>query len=198
MSDRPEFGDVVDDDSLTPAEAERYRRVHDLLVSAGPPPDLPAALVEAPALRGRVIALSPRRIAAAASAAAALAAAAFALGFLVADQRPGFETSRGPVVMRGNSDAAIATLRIGRVDAGGNWPVLLEVSGLPPLTLPGATYELVLVRENELGPTCGSFVVDGETTEVAMNVPWNLRRWSGWVIVRRDPGTPPSEPLLST
>jgi hypothetical protein len=39
-----EFHHIVDIDGLLPEEAARMRLVHDLLVEAGPPADLPAAL----------------------------------------------------------------------------------------------------------------------------------------------------------
>ena len=40
MSRPPHFGDLVGND-LSPAERERLERVHDMLVAAGPPPELP-------------------------------------------------------------------------------------------------------------------------------------------------------------
>jgi len=41
MSD---FKDLIDADGLDPEEEARLRHVHELLVQAGPPPDLPPAL----------------------------------------------------------------------------------------------------------------------------------------------------------
>lgn len=43
-----EFDDLVDRDGLDEAEEARLRRVHDLLVQAGPPPELPPALLRPP------------------------------------------------------------------------------------------------------------------------------------------------------
>ena len=45
MSD---FRDIVGTEGLDPDEEARLRRVHDLLVQAGPPPDLPPALERTP------------------------------------------------------------------------------------------------------------------------------------------------------
>ena len=45
MSD---FRDIVGTEGLEPDEEARLRRVHDLLVQAGPPPDLPPALERTP------------------------------------------------------------------------------------------------------------------------------------------------------
>ena len=43
-----DFDDVVGGDDLSPDEEARLRRVHDLLMEAGPPPDLPPELERAP------------------------------------------------------------------------------------------------------------------------------------------------------
>jgi hypothetical protein len=198
MTHEPDLRELVGDGDLTHDEQARLRHVHELLLKAGPPPDLPETLV-APrgAPRSRVVVVSPRRLGAALALAGALAAAAFAVGFLVGDRSSGPEVWRGPIVMRGASDA-LASVRVGPADDGGNWPVLLRVSGLPPLPR-GVFYELVLSKGSELGPTCGSFVVQAEgTTEVTMTVPFDLRTWSGWVIVRRARGAPASAPILTT
>ena len=70
-----DFGDFVDTEGLCPEERRRLRRVHELLVEAGPPPDLPPALERAPPSRPRhedrrVPAHAPRRWAVAAVVAA--------------------------------------------------------------------------------------------------------------------------------
>ena len=48
----PDFFDLVGDEG-TPEELERLRRAHDLLVAAGPPPELSPRLAEAPSGIGR-------------------------------------------------------------------------------------------------------------------------------------------------
>ncbi len=45
MTDKPDFRELVGDD-LPDEERARLERVHELLVAAGPPPELPPALVE--------------------------------------------------------------------------------------------------------------------------------------------------------
>ena len=45
MSD---FRDIIDTEGLNPDEEARLRRVHELLVRAGPPPDLPPSLERTP------------------------------------------------------------------------------------------------------------------------------------------------------
>ena len=42
----PDFDELVGE--LEPEEEARLRHVHELLVAAGPPPELPPALLEAP------------------------------------------------------------------------------------------------------------------------------------------------------
>ena len=75
MSD---FRDIVDTEGLGPDEEARLRRVHDLLVQAGPPPDLPPALERTPEAAEAEIVQFPllprRRWMAAALVAAAVAA----------------------------------------------------------------------------------------------------------------------------
>ena len=40
-----DFYDLIDTDDLSDDEEERLRRMHDLLLRVGPPPDLPAGLI---------------------------------------------------------------------------------------------------------------------------------------------------------
>ena len=61
MSRPPDFDDLVGGD-LPADERERLRRVHDLLVEAGPPPELPEGLQPIPEEeRGNVYPLFPKR-----------------------------------------------------------------------------------------------------------------------------------------
>src|SRR4029453_12241458 len=53
----PDFRDIVGDD-LSPAEEARRRRAPDLLVAAGPPPELPQRLAEPPSPQGRLLTLA--------------------------------------------------------------------------------------------------------------------------------------------
>src|SRR5262245_23808280 len=82
MSD---FDDIVDTEGLSPDDEARLRRVHELLVQAGPPPDLPPSLERTPEARDAEIVQFPllpkRRWAVAALVAASLAAVAFIGGY---------------------------------------------------------------------------------------------------------------------
>jgi len=193
----PDFDELVGRDDLDPAEAARLERVHRLLLEAGPPAELPPELAATPdAPRARVIGLPRRRAAAAAVLAAALAAAAFGGGYLVGHDGSGFEAQGRTITMQGRG-ARLASIRLGPADASGNWPLVLRVRGLPELPA-GGYYELLLTRDGELGPTCGTFRVHGGVTEVQLNAPYKLRSWDGWVVVAHPAGKPESGPLLTT
>ncbi len=88
MTKPPDFSDLVGDEG-TPEELARLRRAHDLLVSAGPPPELSPRLAEAPSAIGRTSWLPRRRRGAALVLAAGVVAAAFGVGFLVGDRGSG-------------------------------------------------------------------------------------------------------------
>lgn len=196
MTRTPDFRELVDTDDLDGEEWLQLRDVHDLLVAAGPPPE--PVLRPGASRRVRAARLARRRPAAALLVAAAVAAAAFAGGYAVGDQtsRPAASAWASTIVMRGQS-GHLASLRVARPDAAGNRSILLRVRGLPQLP-PGGYYELLLTRNGELGPECGSFAVSGKTTTVAMTIAYQLRHWTGWVIVRHLPGQPESAPILST
>lgn len=184
----PDFRELVGDD-LSRAERERLHRVHELLVEAGPPPDLPPALERPPAPGGATRLFPRRRRGALLALAAALAAAAFGAGYLVADRGDdagvqAFETDFS-LVMRGTQAApgAVASLVVGKRDDDGNWPMELTVRNLPPLG-EDERYELYLTRGGELGPSCGTFFVQSDKAIAHLNAPFELKQFDGWVIVR--------------
>ncbi|MGZ4387792.1 MAG: hypothetical protein ACXVZL_00250 [Gaiellaceae bacterium] len=194
----PEFRDIVGDD-LAPGEEAQLRRVHELLLAAGPPPELPPALAEPPAERGAKVIGFPvrRRLGVAVVLAAALAAAAFGGGYFVGDRGSGWTTEGNPIAMRGASPAQLASIRLAPRDAAGNWPLLLRVKGLPELPN-GGYYELLLTKNGKFGPSCGTFRVHGTVTKIVLNAPYRLKAWDGWVIVAHRTGRPESRPILST
>src|SRR2546430_14114390 len=97
MPDPPDFRDLVGA-GLTPEERERLERVHDLLVEAGPPPELPPALIDpSRQLDAPVVQLPRRRIGAVIALAAALALAAFLGGYLAGQNEIGRASCRGRV-----------------------------------------------------------------------------------------------------
>jgi len=192
----PDFDELVGGDELAPEERERLRKVHDLLLAAGPPPELPAKLWQPPPEKPvSAFPLFPRRRQAALVAlVAALALVAFGGGYLAGDRTTGLETNR--VVQMFGTEGAVsarASLELFEVDASGNWPMLMTIRDLAPLPA-GATYELWLTTGGKPAKLCGVFTVHGGATEVWMNMPWKLKRFDGWIVTR----TGSTEPLLAS
>ena len=183
MSERgPDFDELVGGD-LGPAERERLLRVHELLVEAGPPPELPSP---AP------VALFPqRRRGALLAIAAALAVAVFALGVALGDR----SDERGVdfvVAMSGTAAAAdaAASLIVFDIDEAGNWPMEMTVQRLAPAA-GGRPYELWLTKDGKLAALCGSFLTEPDgSAEVPMNAPYKLKEFDGWVVVEEGSKTP--------
>jgi Anti-sigma-K factor rskA len=193
VSDRPPSFDELAGDDLPAAERDRLQRVHDLLVAAGPPPELPPSLVHAPDEPPvRVTPLSRRYryrytvIAAAAAAVITLFGTGYAIG------HRGTREAELTVPMVGPHGAR-AVLSVYAEDRAGNWPMTLEISGLEQLPA-GKTYALWLTRHGKLVDPCGTFAVTSGTTKVPLNAPYKLKDYDGWVIVR----TGATKPLLST
>jgi hypothetical protein len=199
MREPPDLRQLVGED-LDPEELERLRRVDNLLRRVpAPPPVLPHSLTQAVAqLPHRAPSLFTRRRAALAIVlAAGLAALAFGIGRWTAGGE--FET-RFSVAMEATEHApgAAALIRVGERDkASGNWPLELDVSGLPPLA-GGEYYVLWLAKNGEYAATCGTFAVaEGETT-VRMTVSYRLRDYDAWVITAHDEQKEPPWLLRAT
>jgi hypothetical protein len=171
----PDFDELVGRD-LQSAERARLRRVHDLLVAAGPPPQMPARLAFPP-----VRSLRRRRIAITALA-AALALAAFGAGWSLRGDED-FDVRRAvPMHATANAPGASATIELGWADENGNWPMLVTVRGLKPLP-EGGYYELLLTKDGEPVAVCGSFKVKSEAaTKVPLGASYDLRDFDGWVV----------------
>jgi hypothetical protein len=193
-------GDVQGD------ERERLLRVHDLLIAAGPPADLPPSLAEPPGSPGRrsVARAVPRgfyprrRAVAGALIAAALALAAFAAGFALGDRDESFAAVRTVALEgAGPHNYSRGSLMLGERDASGNWPMLLRVSGLPKLESPRGYYEVRLMRDGRAIAPCGTFRVktDG-TTEVTLTAAYVLRRFDAWVVVMHERGHVDEPPVV--
>ena len=187
MSDRgPNFDELVGTD-LDTTERERLLGVHELLVEAGPPPELSAPAPVVPHTR--------RRRGVLLAIAAALALGVFAVGVVVGDRSDGRSVDL-VVAMNGTSAAGLAnaSLTVFDVDEAGNWPMELIVEGLEPAAS-GRPYELWLTKEGKLAALCGSFLTDPEgSARVPMNAPYRFTDFDGWVVVEEGSTTP----LLTT
>ena len=184
MTGRPDFDELVGRD-LEMSERARLQRVHQALIEAGPPPDLPPRLSAPP--ESNVVPLARRRRAWPALLAAALVAVAFALGFLVAEA--GGPSTDRVIVLSGPGGAA-ASLVVFELDDAGNWPMKLEVEGLRPAAS-GERYQLWLTKGGKLAALCGSFLAEPDgTTVVPMNAPWRFSEFDGWVVVEEGSTAP--------
>jgi hypothetical protein len=176
------FDDLVGDVD-DPAERERLRRLHELLLSVEPPPALVPPLRRA------------RRRYPLALLAAALTAAAFGGGYLLGDRGGDPETVR-TIAMTGVGEErdASATIELLAADAAGNWPMRVRVRGLER-NRPGFDYyELWLTKDGKALGSCGRFKVRSGVTDVTLSVPYPLAGYDGWVVTR---GRSP-QPLLTT
>jgi hypothetical protein len=179
VTDRsPDFDEIVDGDD---PERTRLQSVHEMLVAAGPPPELPPSLAAPPQEQlARVIPL-PRRRYTAIAAVAVAATVLFGLGYAVGNHGNRSEAVR-TIAMAGPAGAS-ASLDLQSADEAGNWPMLMDVEGLKQLPR-GSSYTLWLTRDGKLADPCGTFVVGAGTTSVWLNAPYKLKEYSGWVVVR--------------
>lgn len=194
----PNFRELVGDD-LSPEERERLQRIHELLVAAGPPPELPPALEEPTSEVEAPVMLPRRRAGAILALAAALALVAFLGGFLAG--RTGgekFNTFKS-IEMRGVGAAAnaSATIDIGAPEKGGNLPLRIVVRNLPRLPK-GSYYEMFLSKDGKPIAACGIFGVSGRTSTVRMNLPRGVRDYDGWIVTREQPGRGGHPVILTT
>lgn len=180
MSERtpPPFDEIVDPDD---PDRARLENAHRLLIAAGPLPELPPHLEEAPPEpKARVIPL-PRRRNTAIAAVAIAATLLFGIGYAIGGRDNPPEPVQ-TVAMTGPSGAT-ASIALMAIDRAGNWPMTIAVKGLAPLPR-GKTYELWLTKNGKLADPCGTFVVGPGATEVPLNAPYKLKEYDGWVVVR--------------
>ena len=189
MSEPRDLHDLLGDD-VPDDELERLRRIDSLLRSIPGPPELPDSLTRAvgeiPGSARRP--WGRRRTLATVALAAALAALFFGLGTQVGGDD--FD-ERAAIPMRATEDArgAQAILRVGRADESGNWPLRLEVTGLPRLP-EGGYYALWLAKDGEYAATCGSFRMSEGETEAEWTVSYALDGYDAWVVTAYLPDEP--------
>jgi hypothetical protein len=191
MTQRPDFDDLVGPD-VPVEERERLHRAHQLLIEAGPPAELSPELEPVPwpddalaPLFGRRRERRRRPV----LLAAALATAAV-LGFVLGQAATSSSTSinaRETVQLQGTALArgAVGSLKLGKPDAAGNWPMVLQVKGLPKLSK-GGYYDLYLTKSGIPLVSCGTINAKGNTV-VRLTAAYNLENFdhNGWVIVRK-------------
>ncbi len=205
----PDFEELVGRE-VRPAERERLRTAHDLLVQAGPPPELSPELEQVPwpeealaplGLIRRPRAERRRPWLLIASGAAALVLVGFLIGQLGGSKNQSFDVAR-TVTMHGTAKApkAAAAIRVGRAGADGNWPMLLSVTNLPPAR--NDYYDLWLSKGGKPLFMCGSFNTrDGADSVIRLSAAYPLKRgnFDGWIVTRHVDGVPESKaPVVLT
>ncbi|HZC30050.1 MAG TPA: hypothetical protein VE261_00935 [Gaiellaceae bacterium] len=202
MNRPPDFDELVGFD-VEAGERERLRRVHGLLVQAGPPAELPPELEAGPTLamtlgRPHGARRFSRRMMLLAAAIVVLALA-FLGGYLAGNRQHGLAAAKTMnLVGTKPAPAAFASLQIMPVDAAGNWPMRITVTGLPKLP-PHTYYEVYLMRRGRPYAACGTFVVSGTNgaTRVELSAPYGLKHGDTWVVTKQGPGQrEPGEVML--
>jgi hypothetical protein len=203
MTREPDFNELVGGD-LDANESERLRHAHELLLAAGPVPELPPGLDE-PSLgghserreQGAFQLLPRRRVGAALALAAAIALIAFVGGYVAGFRHDGFAAQYSVAMYGTAATAASAQIQIGKRDARGNWPLRLEVKGLPKLKN-GGYYEMYLTRGKHIW-TCGTFAAGGpQTVKVRLTVPYDFKNGDGWIVTKELPGSSTPGPTVLT
>jgi len=189
-----DFDQMVDLTGVSPADRVRLQRVHDLLVAAGPPAELPSGLSDAPPAPAdaKVIAFPRRRrTAAAILIAAAVAVACFSGGYVLANQAHNATTLHAiRVVGLSGEQNSLASLRVGAADRNGNWPVELTVTGLPALHGADSHYLLMLTQDGKPTWVCGMFKVgENGATTVTFSVPYRITGHTTWAVTEMTKGT---------
>jgi hypothetical protein len=198
VSRAPDFHDLVGDD-LPAEERQRLERVHDLLVAAGPPPDLPAELAEPPRTGAKVAFLPRQRLRTGLVLAAALVLAAFAAGYFVGDQdeapTTAFATEQTVVL---GEESPVAVVRIGSPDEEGNRPMLVTVEGLHSLPT-GDYYTLFMTRKGKPIVPCGTFKVgDSDQRTFRFTVAYDPSRYDGMMLAEYRASDHKDHPVLQT
>ena len=149
----PTLDELIGADT-TGAERERLQHVHELLLEAGPPPELTPKLEAGPTLE---MTLGKRRRVVKQRAMLLLAAAlalslVFLAGYAVGNQRGKRQVAGDGCQPQAQGHAARAR-RAGELEVWhrttGNWPMTLSVVGLPKLP-PHNYYEVYLFRDGKL------------------------------------------------
>jgi hypothetical protein len=194
MTHPPDFDDLVGPD-VPGEERARLQRTHDLLIEAGPPPELSPDLDAVPwpeealaPVFGKRKRPRPRRVLLLAAALATAVVGGYFLGHTTSSSSTSINTNR-TVELQGTKLArgAFASLELGKAQASGNWPMVLHVRGLPKLSR-GGYYDLYLTKDGVPLVSCGTFNARGKT-DVRLTAAYNLENFdrNGWVIVRKTP-----------
>ena len=196
----PDFDELIGPE-VEQAERERLRIVHHLLLQAGPPAELSPEIEAGPTL-AMTLQRRPRRAGhrvALLAAALALVTIAFLGGYITGNGKGDGLSAGHTLSLVGTKAApgALASLRIQPVDAAGNWPMQISVTGLPKLPARGY-YMVYLMRNGKPYAPCGTFVVAGRDhgASVWLNAPYDVRQGDTWVVTKQLPGHHVAGPIV--
>lgn len=172
----------------TGSDRERLRDVHELLLVAGPPPELDPKLEAGPTL-GMTLTRARRRsrprIGRLVPAIAVAALVALIIGISTGGHTPRLVS----IPMRGTSFAPRASGTLDVLPAkAGKQPMKLIVRGLPRS---GRTaYVVYLVRDGHPVAPCGRFIVTdpARAQTVHLNSPYRLESADSWVVLQEGVG----------
>jgi len=188
----PTLDELIGADT-TGAERQRLQHVHELLLEAGPPPEVSPELEQGPNLKMTV----GRRRRVVRQRALLLLAASLAVllvflgGYAVGNQK-GSTKSATAVSLKLMGTSAVpnaqASLEVWHRHAG-NWPMTLTAVGLPRLA-PHYYYEVYLIRDGKISGSCGTFRATNSrrAVTVTLNSPYTLEKGDSWVVTRPGPG----------
>lgn len=170
----PDFDELIGTEG-TPEERDELRLVHELLVSASPPPR-----TEAPRRISASRLWLPRRWAIA-TATVVSVAAGLAAGY-VAGTSNGFQADfTRPMHGVGATPSASAVIKVGDESASNNRALVMNVRSLPPLQK--GWYELYLTKKGKPVVPCGIFQTGASgVAHVTMNAPADLAEYDGWIV----------------
>jgi hypothetical protein len=198
----PTLDDLIDAET-TGEERARLRRVHEMLLEAGPPPELSPKLEAGPTLGmtlQRKRALKRRAMLLLAATLAVIGV--FLAGYAVANRGGG---GISPVRTEALEGTRLAPQAQGTLEVwdsrDGNWPMTLSVIGLKQLA-PHSYYEVYLVRNGKPWGSCGTFRVQSPNpgvVTVTLTAPYTLRKGDSWVVTLPGArGTEPGKTVLRT
>jgi hypothetical protein len=208
----PTLNDLIGGEP-TGDERQQLQHVHEMLLEAGPPPELGEKLEAGPTL-GMTLARQRhrrklKRRGMVLLAAAILVFMVFVAGYASRSTGGGGGGPQAVITqqLKGTSlvPQAQGTLQVwNSQDAGTNWPMTLTVVGLPTLA-PHNYYEVYLVRNGKPWGSCGTFRVGnsrnaaGSSVTVTLTAPYTLHPGDTWVVTRPGSGgTEPGQTVLSS
>ena len=202
MTDRtPDFSELIGED-LPAEERARLESAHQMMVTAGPLPELPLSLQKPPVVDDRHDASAAFQFLPRKGGRIMTLAAGFALlapDHRLRDRQPPQRLHDG--LHRhdeGNGGGAGSSGRPQRRSdrLGRNWPLELKVSGLKQLP-DGSWYTLYLTKKRKPVESCGTFRVQAGTTTVRMNAPYHFSDYDGWVVTATTKSGKPGPALLA-